>query len=78
MLQKLDTQHLNRLALADALASMKESDFDMRPLATASAAMRCVCFANAGFTLGGGRASSGLAQRYSGFRLNKRESCSLR
>jgi hypothetical protein len=30
MLQKLDTQHLNRLALADALASMKQSDFDMR------------------------------------------------
>ena len=30
MLQKLDTQHLNRLALADALANMKESNFDMR------------------------------------------------
>ena len=75
MLQKLDTQHLNRLALADALANMIST---CASPATASAAMRCVCFANAGFTLGGGRASSGLAQRYSDFRLNKRESCSFR
>src|SRR5262245_51393948 len=30
MLQKLDTEHLNRLALAEALASMDPRDFDMR------------------------------------------------
>ena len=30
MLQKLDTEHLNRLALADALTSMEPRDFDMR------------------------------------------------
>jgi hypothetical protein len=37
MLQKLDTEHLNRLALADALASMDPSDFDMRR------PDRCIC-----------------------------------
>ena len=37
MLQKLDTEHLNRLALAEALASMKELDFDMRD------PRRCIC-----------------------------------
>ena len=37
MLQKLDTEHLNRLALADALASMEPRDFDMRR------AHRCIC-----------------------------------
>src|SRR5262245_39986263 len=37
MLQKLDTEHLNRLALADALASMEPHDFDMRR------PDRCIC-----------------------------------
>jgi hypothetical protein len=37
MLQKLNTEHLNRLALADALASMKELDFDMHN------PRRCIC-----------------------------------
>jgi hypothetical protein len=37
MLQKLDTEHLNRLALAEALASMEPRDFDMRR------ADRCIC-----------------------------------
>jgi hypothetical protein len=37
MLQKLDTEHLNRLALADALARMDPSDFDMRR------PDRCIC-----------------------------------
>jgi len=37
MLQKLDTEHLNRLALAEALASMEPRDFDMRR------PDRCIC-----------------------------------
>jgi hypothetical protein len=37
MLKKLDTEHLNRLALADALASMELCDFDMRR------PDRCIC-----------------------------------
>ena len=37
MLQKLDTEHLNRLALAEALASMEPRDFDMRRTD------RCIC-----------------------------------
>ena len=37
MLQKLDTVHLNRLALADALATLREGDFDMRE------PRRCIC-----------------------------------
>jgi hypothetical protein len=37
MLKKLDTEHLNRLALADALASMEPCDFDMRR------PDRCIC-----------------------------------
>ena len=37
MLQKLDTEHLNRLVLAEALASMDPSDFDMRRRD------RCIC-----------------------------------
>ena len=37
MLQKLDTAHLNRLTLAEALASMEPRDFDMRR------ADRCIC-----------------------------------
>jgi hypothetical protein len=37
MLKKLDTEHLNRLALAEALASMKPCDFDMRD------PRRCIC-----------------------------------
>ena len=37
MLQKLDTAHLNRLALAEALASMEPRDFDMRRTD------RCIC-----------------------------------
>ena len=44
MLQKLDTEHLNRLALADALASMEPRDLD--PIA-ASVARRCACLASA-------------------------------
>ena len=37
MLQKLDTEHLNRRALAEALASMEPRDFDMRR------PHRCIC-----------------------------------
>jgi hypothetical protein len=37
MLQKLDTEHLNRITLADALANMSTSDFDMRHTS------RCIC-----------------------------------
>ena len=37
MLQKLDTEHLNRLALAEALSSMEPRDFDMRR------PDRCIC-----------------------------------
>ena len=37
MLQKLDAEHLNRLALAEALASMEPRDFDMRR------PDRCIC-----------------------------------
>jgi hypothetical protein len=37
MLQKLDTPHLNRIALAEALASMEPGDFDMRRRD------RCIC-----------------------------------
>jgi hypothetical protein len=37
MLQKLDTEHLNRLALAEALTSMEPRDFDMRR------PDRCIC-----------------------------------
>jgi hypothetical protein len=37
MLQKLDTGHLNRLALAEALASLEPHDFDMRR------PDRCIC-----------------------------------
>ena len=37
MLQKLDAQHLNRLALAEALANMSTDDFDMRNIS------RCIC-----------------------------------
>ena len=37
MLQKLDTEHLNRLALAEALANMSTGDFDMRDTS------RCIC-----------------------------------
>ena len=37
MLQKLDAEHLNRLALAEALASMEPRDFDMRR------PNRCIC-----------------------------------
>ena len=37
MLQKLDAEHLNRLALAEALASMEPRDFDMRR------PHRCIC-----------------------------------
>ncbi len=37
MLQKLDTAHLNRLTLAEALASLEPRDFDMRR------ADRCIC-----------------------------------
>jgi hypothetical protein len=37
MLKKLDTEHLNRLALAEALANMSTDDFDMRD------ASRCIC-----------------------------------
>jgi hypothetical protein len=37
MLQRLDTEHLNRIALADALANMSTGDFDMRR------ADRCIC-----------------------------------
>ena len=37
MLQKLDAEHLNRLALAEALASMEPRDFDMRRTD------RCIC-----------------------------------
>ena len=37
MLQKLDTEHLNRLALAEALANMEPRDFDMRR------PDRCIC-----------------------------------
>ena len=37
MLQKLDTEHLNRLALAEALASMEPRDFDVRR------SDRCIC-----------------------------------
>jgi hypothetical protein len=37
MLQKLDTEHLNRIALAEALASMEPGDFDMRRRD------RCIC-----------------------------------
>ena len=57
MLQKLDTEHLNRLALAEALASMEPRDFDMRR------PDRCICghalrlFGNARLILVAGRAS---------------------
>ncbi len=37
MLQKLDAEHLNRLALAEALANMSTDDFDMRNTS------RCIC-----------------------------------
>ena len=37
MLKKLDTEHLNRLALAEALANMSTDDFDMRNPS------RCIC-----------------------------------
>ena len=37
MLQKLDTEHLKRLALAEALANMSIDDFDMRDT------RRCIC-----------------------------------
>ena len=37
MLQKLDAEHLNRLSLAEALASMEPRDFDMRR------PDRCIC-----------------------------------
>jgi hypothetical protein len=37
MLQKLDNEHLNRLALAEALTSMNPRDFDMRRRD------RCIC-----------------------------------
>jgi len=37
MLKKLDNEHLNRLALAEALANMSPDDFDMRNTS------RCIC-----------------------------------
>ena len=37
MLQKLDNAHVNRLRLADSLASMNPSDFDMRSTS------HCIC-----------------------------------
>jgi hypothetical protein len=37
MLQKLSTEHLNRLALAEALATVDPNDFDMRR------PDRCIC-----------------------------------
>jgi hypothetical protein len=37
MLQKLDTEHLNRLAVAEALSKLDPTDFDMRD------ASRCIC-----------------------------------
>jgi len=37
MLQKLDTEHLNRLAVAEALSKLKPTEFDIRD------ASRCIC-----------------------------------
>ena len=43
MLQKLDTEHLNRLALAEALASMKRATSICGEPIAVSVATRCAC-----------------------------------
>ena len=78
MLQKLDTEHLNRLALAEALASMEPRDFDMRDPIAVSVATRCACLRTLVLCWGLGEPAQAPVQTCSGFRLSKRGSCSCR
>ena len=57
MLKKLDTEHLNRLALAEALAGMEPRDSTCGAPIAVSVATRYACLGYARLILVAGRAS---------------------
>ena len=78
MLQKLDTEHLNRLALAEALASMEQLRLRHARPDAVSVATHCAMFRERWSYVGGWESQLSAAQACSGFRLSKRGSCSFR